>query len=89
MFSRKAETDLESIGDYIAGDNPRRALSFVRELRKRCKSIGDFPENNPRFRELGPDARFCPHRDYIILYRVLDQSVSIERVLHGARDIFR
>lgn len=28
-----AEQDLEAIGDYIARDNPRRALSFVHELR--------------------------------------------------------
>ena len=30
-----AEQDIESIGDYIARDNPRRALSFIRELRTR------------------------------------------------------
>ncbi len=28
-----AEFDLEEIGDYIARDNPSRAVSFVREIR--------------------------------------------------------
>jgi len=31
-----ARAELETIGDYIARDNPRRAVSFVRELRDKC-----------------------------------------------------
>jgi hypothetical protein len=38
-----AEPDLESVGDYIARDNPRRALSFVQELRAQCSRIGVMP----------------------------------------------
>ena len=33
VFSPVAETDLEEIGDYIALANPRRAVTFVREIR--------------------------------------------------------
>ncbi len=33
-FSRKAEQDLERIGDHIARDNLRRALGFIGELRE-------------------------------------------------------
>jgi plasmid stabilization system protein ParE len=36
-FSRRAEAALEEVADYIARDNPMRAASFVRELRKRCR----------------------------------------------------
>ena len=32
-ISPLAERDLETIGDYIAADNPSRALSFIAELR--------------------------------------------------------
>ncbi|MEZ5606824.1 MAG: type II toxin-antitoxin system RelE/ParE family toxin [Burkholderiaceae bacterium] len=32
-FTPLAEQDLEAISDYIAVDNPVRALSFVRDLR--------------------------------------------------------
>ena len=34
-----AERDLETIGDYIAEDNPLRALSFIAELRAQCATI--------------------------------------------------
>lgn len=33
LFAPLAEQDLESIADYIAADNPRRAVSFIEELR--------------------------------------------------------
>ena len=38
-FTPLAEQDLEAIADYIAVDNPVRALSFVRELRAQCQRI--------------------------------------------------
>lgn len=87
VFSRKAERDLEDIADYIAADNPRRAASFVRELRERCFALRTRPASAPPFPELAPDAHILPYRSYVILYRDLARHVSIERVLHGARDI--
>ena len=48
-----AELDLEEIADFIALDNPRRALSFVRELRERCQKIAWFPEAIQLRPELG------------------------------------
>ncbi len=52
-FSPMAELDLEEIADFIALDNPRRALSFVRELRERCQKIAWFPEAIQLRPELG------------------------------------
>jgi plasmid stabilization system protein ParE len=34
VFSPKAAEDLEEIGDYIARDNPQRAVSFIEEYRE-------------------------------------------------------
>jgi toxin ParE1/3/4 len=87
VFSRLAEADLEAIGDYIANDNPTRALSFVRELRNRCRAIVQFPRAAPLRPELGRDLRMVVFRDYVIFYRHSREKVIIERVLHGARDI--
>jgi hypothetical protein len=30
---------LEEVGDYIALDNPGRAVSFIREIRQHCEQI--------------------------------------------------
>jgi toxin ParE1/3/4 len=42
-FTPQAEIDLEEVGDYIALDNPGRAVSFIREIRQHCEKIADGP----------------------------------------------
>ena len=42
-LSLLAERDLEAIGDYIADDNPKRAVSFVAALREQCATIAKAP----------------------------------------------
>jgi toxin ParE1/3/4 len=84
-----AEADLEAIGDHIAKDNPRRALSFIGEMRHRCQAIAHHPGAAPLRRELGPGMRMVVFRDCLIFYRHSRDWVIIERVLHGARDIQR
>jgi toxin ParE1/3/4 len=86
-FSRLAEADLEAIGDYIANDNPRRALSFVRDLRDRCRAMVHYPRAAPLRPELGRGVRMIVFGDYLIFYRYSKGQVIIERVLHGARNI--
>ncbi|BBO87132.1 type II toxin-antitoxin system RelE/ParE family toxin [Desulfosarcina ovata] len=89
-FSPRAELDLEEIGDYIARDNPSRAISFIisfiQEIRELCFKITAAPEAFPLRRELGKDIRMVAFRHYLVFYTVSD-SVRIERILHGARDI--
>jgi toxin ParE1/3/4 len=82
-----AEADLEAIGDYIANDNPRRALSFVRDLRERCRAIVQHPQAAPLRPKLGRGVRMVVFGDYLIFYRHRKRMVIIERILHGARDI--
>ena len=87
VFSPLAETDLEEIGDYIARDNPRRALTFIRELRERCTQITHHPEAAPLRPEFGVDLRLVPFGRYLIFYTVSAKAVRIERILHGARQL--
>lgn len=63
-----AEQDLEAIGDYIAADNPKRALSFIRELRDRCHRIAANPPGYRLRPELGEGIRSCAHRNYVIFF---------------------
>jgi plasmid stabilization system protein ParE len=87
VFSRNAERDLEAIGDWIAQDNPTRAVSFVAELVKSCKSIGKAPRGFPLVdRSCDLRLRRRVHGDYLIFYDVGTTSVEILHVLHGARD---
>lgn len=89
VFSPEAEADLQGIGDYIAADSPGRALSFVRELRERCRAIAAHPRAAPLRPEYGEGYRVAPHRQYLIIYREVGPGVRVVRVLHGMRDVRR
>jgi toxin ParE1/3/4 len=86
-FSSFIEGDLESIGDYIAHDNPTRAVTFVRELREKIRQIGQNPFLFQLRPEIGQDARIAIIGRYIILFRVFSDRVRIERVVSGYRNL--
>lgn len=87
VFSREAARDLEQIGDYIAQDSPRRAISFVEELYAAALALASAPQAYPfvaRYERIGIRRRV--HGDYLILYQVDLDRVWVHRILHGARD---
>lgn len=86
-MSRRAETDLIEITDFIALDNPERATQFEDELLERAQKISTAPlgyVERPEFRE---GLRSCAHGAYVIFFTIDDHGVRIERILHGARDL--
>ncbi|PHI28474.1 type II toxin-antitoxin system RelE/ParE family toxin [Budvicia aquatica] len=86
-LSPLAVQDLEEIGDYIADDNPVRALSCVNGLYQQCLLIGETPALYRQRPELGRGIRCCPYGRYLILFSVNTNDIRIQRILHGARDI--
>ncbi len=88
-FSPLAKFDLEEIGDYIARDIPRRALSFIAEIRDRCLLILQTPQGSPLREDLGAGVRVAPFGRYLIFYTVHEATaeVRVERILHAVRDI--
>ncbi|MEN3931801.1 type II toxin-antitoxin system RelE/ParE family toxin [Microvirga sp. W0021] len=86
----EAEADLESIADYIARDNPRRALSFLMELRTACESLVDMAQAFPivpRYARFG--VRHRVYGSYQIFYRIVvdEERIDIIHVIHGARSV--
>ncbi|WP_342152104.1 type II toxin-antitoxin system RelE/ParE family toxin [Methylorubrum sp. SB2] len=87
VFSEAALADLEAIGDYIARDNPRRAVSFVDELVACAERIADAPEGFPLIeRDRRRGIRKRVHKSYLIFYRVRGDEIEILHVLNGAQD---
>lgn len=87
VFMPSAEADLEAIGDWIAADNPARALSFLTELKLICDVLPDMPRMFPlvpRYEEQG--VRRLPHGDYLVFYRIADERVEVLHVINAARD---
>ncbi|NGM44535.1 type II toxin-antitoxin system RelE/ParE family toxin [Rhodobacter sp. SGA-6-6] len=83
-----AEADLEAIGDYIARDNPMRALSFVQELYRCCMELAEMPKAwpvMPRYEHHGIRRRVQGR--YLIFYRIGEDRITILHVLNGAMDV--
>lgn len=86
-FSPKSRQDLLDIGDYIAKDSRANARRFVGKLMEQCKRIGNAPLGYAGREDLAPSLRMAALGRYVIFFRVIDGTVRIERVLHGARNL--
>lgn len=87
VFSHKAETDIEAIGDFIARHDPVQAARFVAALRAYCRTLRAFPEAHPRREEFGAGVRLGLHGRYLVFYVPHRGVLEIRRVIHGARDL--
>jgi len=86
-FSPKSRRDLLDIGDYIAKDDLTNARRFVARLIEIYQRIGRTPLGYVGREDLAPGLRMAALDRYVIFFRVLDSTVRIERVLHGARNL--
>ncbi len=83
----KAQSDLEEIGDYIAQDNINAALKTVESIHQKCIFLSENPRAGRERNEVAKGLRHFPSGNYLILYRLANESVEVIRVLHGARKI--
>jgi toxin ParE1/3/4 len=82
-----ARLDLTRITLWIAESNPDRALSFANELVDACQGIPNFPESHQVIGMFkGYEVRRKTYGNYLIFYRVIDRTVEVLRILHGAQD---
>lgn len=86
-FSPKSRQDLIDIGDRIAQDSRADARRFVGKLIDPCRRTGYAPLGYVSREDLAPGLRMAALGRYVIFFRVLDGTVRIERVLHGARNL--
>ena len=81
------EGDLDAIADYIAQDNPRRALSVIRQIRAQILALGHRPLRFRLRTELEEDARVALVERYGILFRIHEDAVRVERVVYVTHDL--
>ena len=84
-YSIDVETDLDEIAAYIAADTPRRAVSFILEIRAEIDRIGREPLLYQLRPDIGEDARLAVVGRYVILFWIDGNVVRIERVVQGNR----
>jgi addiction module RelE/StbE family toxin len=88
-FLQEALDDLEEIVLYIAQDNRTAALRMHDKIMQKAHDLSFFPKRGRyipevKMREAG--YRTLIIKPYIAFYRVIECSVFIYRVIHGASD---
>ena len=91
VISAAAERDLTQIGDYFAirQQSPRAARTNIKVIRMAIGKLADFPFiGTPlsSIAEVDTDYRFLGCGSYLAFYRVVDNNVYIDRVIHRRRD---
>lgn len=86
-LSPLAERDLEAIGDYLAEDNPLKALTFIDEICAQCEKIARAPQAYRARPELAEGLRSCAQGNYVIFFTATKAHLTVVRVLHGAMDM--
>jgi toxin ParE1/3/4 len=88
IVSPRARIDMREINAYIGGRGGRAtAERFVDKIETAIAGLGIFPQSHSAQPHLGADIRLLMVNPYLVFYRVTDETVTVLRVLHGARNI--
>ncbi len=87
VYSRQALGDLDEIFDFIAADNPRRAVTYIEEIRQACQGLCNTPRMGVDRPDLRPGLYILPlWRRIVIAYELPPDTVDVLRVFSGGRD---
>ena len=75
------------IWNYIADDCTFYANAFVDEVHHHLSLIAEMPGMGRRRPELGAGIRSYPVGSYVLLYRPIEDGISVVRILHTSRDL--
>ncbi|GGA91849.1 type II toxin-antitoxin system RelE/ParE family toxin [Ornithinibacillus halotolerans] len=88
----EANNDIDEIFDYILLDNPEAAYNMMDKIFSNLEQLTSFPKLGNKldhklikyyeFRMLNIDP-------YVAFYRIMNNTVYIYRILHGARDYIK
>jgi toxin ParE1/3/4 len=83
-WTRAASHDLDSIEEYIAGDNPRAAIDTVLQIVQHVAMLAQHPGMGRPGRVEGTRELVIAGLPYVIPYLHEGDTVTVLRVLHGA-----
>ena len=87
-WAPKARRDLLDIWHYFADTaSPDVADKLLRNIERASVRLSDHPMSGRPREEISTGLRSLLVHPYVIVYRVMDSTVDISRVLHERRDV--
>lgn len=88
-LTRKAIRDLDSIGRFIAEENVGAALAWNAEIEAAMEFLAIYPMAGRDRGDLREGLPGFPLGNYTIFYRLIEETVVIDHVVDGRRDLKR
>lgn len=85
-WTTPAAEDLYQIVQRIQKDNPTAATEVASILYDGCSSLTKFPRRGRKGRTAGTRELIFPGLPYIVVYRILDETLELVRIYHGAQN---
>ena len=90
VFGSLAQRDMWAIWEYIAQDNIPAADRLSDRIQDAVKLLADMPGAGHGRRDVDDERyRFWMVKPYVIAYRYTTRTLTVVRVVHGARDFRR
>ena len=87
VFTKLADADLHEILAYIEVHRPSTAVAVVQRIREKCELLASHPLIGQQRPEFPGSIRSFPVERWVIFYRLVGETLEIQRILDGARDI--
>jgi toxin ParE1/3/4 len=87
IIATQAKLDLEEIWLYVANEGHDAADRVIDEIVERFSLLAQFPNMGRARDTITEGLRSFPVNRYVIFYKASGDSITVVRVLHGARDI--
>jgi toxin ParE1/3/4 len=85
--SPASEQDLIDIWHWVAFESPSAADRLLDSISNRILQLADFPSLGRSRSDILPDMRSLTVGNHLILYRFAENTVTVVRIVHGARDL--
>jgi|RhiMethySRZTD1v2_1073278.scaffolds.fasta_scaffold00651_14 toxin ParE1/3/4 len=85
VYSARAQIDVLNIFSYLNERNPRAAVSVVREIRSRIRTLSAFPLKGPQTDLPGTRRLEIVRYPYFVFYQIEGDTISILHVRHTSR----
>lgn len=90
LFGLQARRDLDEIWTYIAQDSVDAAEKVVDHVERAVRQLALSPGMGHQRRELrGRRYRVWAVHSYLMIYRYGPKTLTVVRIVHGARDLRR
>jgi toxin ParE1/3/4 len=87
IITLQASQDLDEISEYFVGRNIDAGEKLLQLFNEKCARLMQFPNMGKSYAHIRSWLRGVPLDNYIIFYEVLDDEITILRIVSGRQNL--